>query len=204
MLLSKVFNGWPLVYARLVVILLALTAVPLNAANLPVYRKAEPLAKHDSIQLAQITNWLKANGGNPGIALRVADAIQKNAREAGVEPLLVVGIIGVENNVLKTTARSGAGARGIMQVMPHWRSTFRNECGSSLTNIETNICFGVRILKLYINEAPSLRSALLRYNGCTTGACTRYPSQVFSSAGKAVLTTIPAGLDSVTEDGSDT
>lgn len=199
-MLSKVLKGWPLVYARLAVLLLGLIAVPLQAANLATERelfKPYPKARgivvhlrgsHDVAEVAQISAWLRTNGGNPLYIQRVAKAVHRYSRELNLDPLLVVGVIGVENKVLKPTAKSSAGARGIMQVMPLWSRVYARHCGYSITDIETNVCMGTRILKLNIEGTSDLRSALLRYNGCVRSpGCGRYSTNVLASVGRAAL-----------------
>ena len=57
-------------------------------------------------------------------------------------------------------AASHVGAQGLMQVMPFWR----NEIGRSddnLTHTPTNLCYGCRILRFYLDrEDQNLNRAL--------------------------------------------
>ena len=94
--------------------------------------------------------------------------------------VLIVAIIAHENPDLNPDATSPAGALGIMQVMPQWLGAFRAECGADLHAVETNVCFGVRVLQEHVNDAGgSLTAGLRRYVGCSsTGACARYPGRV--------------------------
>jgi soluble lytic murein transglycosylase-like protein len=139
----------------------------------------------DSVGL--IAMLLTTNGATSARALPAAAAIMKYARLHALDPLLVVGVIGVENAALKPRARSRVGARGVMQVMPSWRQDIRN-CGDDLRLIQVNVCFGTRILRIALDQSTSVREALLRYNGCVrTPGCHKYADAVFSWAGRALL-----------------
>jgi hypothetical protein len=65
-------------------------------------------------------------------------------------------------------------------VMPQWGPSFRAACGEDLLAIETNVCFGVRILQSHIDDAHgSLAAGLLGYVGCVKNlACRQYPELV--------------------------
>lgn len=107
-----------------------------------------------------------------GVAFRVADALVREGHKQNISPELLVGVLLTEDPELNPTARSHVGARGLMQVMPLHGGKWG--CGSKdLYDIESNICHGVKILKQAIAEAPNLRVALLRYNGCVRGRNTR-------------------------------
>ena len=154
-------------------------AVPAVAAP-----SAAPLPS-DSVHL--IAMLLTSNGAARERALPAAAAIMKYARLHALDPLLVVGVIGVENAALKPRARSRVGASGVMQVMPSWRQDIR-DCGDDLRLIHVNVCFGTRILRIALDQSTSVREALLRYNGCVrTPGCHKYADAVFSWAGRALL-----------------
>jgi soluble lytic murein transglycosylase-like protein len=90
--------------------------------------------------------------------------VQYEAKRAGLDPQLVLGVIDVESKFRKY-AVSGAGARGFMQVMPFWVDLI----GSSehnLFNLRTNLRYGCVILRHYLDlERGDLSRALARYNG---------------------------------------
>lgn len=123
-----------------------------------------------------------------GIAFRVADALVSEGHKQNISPELLVGVVLTEDPDLDPRARSHVGARGLMQVMPFHSGKWG--CGSNdLYNIESNICHGVRILKQAIEEAPNMRVALLRYNGCVRGRnthdCHLYDDKVLGHVGRA-------------------
>lgn len=131
-------------------------------------------------QTAHLTHILGTRGAKPTVAADVAVLIQHHSMVQKLDPYLVTAIVTVENPTLRAGARNPSGATGIMQVMPGWlriRPDWKRECGSNLANTATNICFGVRVLRLHLAEHPSsLRKGLLAFNGCRKLSCRRYPS----------------------------
>ncbi len=90
--------------------------------------------------------------------------VHYEAKRAGLDPQLVLGLIQVESNFRKY-AVSSAGARGYMQVMPFWvKQIGRPE--HNLFHLRTNLRYGCVILKHYLEiENGDLFRALGRYNG---------------------------------------
>lgn len=87
------------------------------------------------------------------------------ARRAGLDPGLVLGLIQVESAYRKY-AVSIAGARGYMQVMPFWTNVIGDRNRSALFHMQTNLRYGCAILRMYIDmEGGNLFLALGRYNG---------------------------------------
>jgi soluble lytic murein transglycosylase-like protein len=161
------------------------SAVPADSAAVRQIA-ADSALLADSVR--QVARLLVANGAPEHRARVVAAAVMKYARLRALDPLLVVGIIGVENASLAPAARSRAGARGVMQVMPSWRKDIR-DCGVDMHDVHVNVCLGTAVLRIALDASASVREALLRYNGCVrAGACTRYASAVFGRAGQALLT----------------
>ena len=98
------------------------------------------------------------------------------AKRAGLEPSLVLGLIQVESGFRKY-AISSVGARGYMQIMPFWSRTIGNGDPASLFHMQTNIRFGCVILRHYLDmERGNLFLALGRYNGSRGRA--EYPNMV--------------------------
>ena len=115
--------------------------------------------------------WLDAMSSKlerrmPDRALRedLLVTVHYEAKRAGLDPQMVLGLIQVES-AFRKYAVSSAGARGLMQVMPFWA----NVIGSAETNLfhlRTNLRFGCAILRHYIDiEKGDLYRALGRYNG---------------------------------------
>lgn len=120
---------------------------------------------------AQARRWLKEMSHR--LAARMPDryvreaflvSVHYEAKRAGLDPQLVLGIIQVESNFRKY-AVSSAGARGYMQVMPFWRNLIGNE-DHNLFHLRTNLRYGCVILRYYLDmEKGNLYRALGRYNG---------------------------------------
>ena len=84
---------------------------------------------------------------------------------AALDPSLVLGLIEVESGFRKF-AISGAGAMGVMQVMPFWPRLLAQGEEVALFQWQTNMRFGCVILRHYLKlENGDLFMALGRYNG---------------------------------------
>jgi soluble lytic murein transglycosylase-like protein len=98
------------------------------------------------------------------------------AKRAGLDPGLVMGLIEVESGFRKF-AISSVGARGYMQVMPFWTRSIGDGNASALFHMQTNLRFGCVILRHYLDvEKGNLYLALGRYNGSRGKA--PYPNAV--------------------------
>ncbi|MCW5624704.1 MAG: lytic transglycosylase domain-containing protein [Burkholderiales bacterium] len=103
-------------------------------------------------------------------------AVHYEAKRAGLDPQLVLGLIHVESRFRKY-AISKAGARGYMQVMPFWRDLIGGTENHNLFGLRTNLRYGCVILRHYLDiERGDLFRALGRYNGSLGKA--EYPSLV--------------------------
>lgn len=151
---------------------------------------AKPSAKlPDSVHLEQtliqqrahapLARVLARRSGNAAVADRVAAAVVREARRRRVSPSLVAGVLLVENAGMDTTARSRAGAIGLMQVMPFHAGGWG--CDSAeLSELDANVCHGVGVLQMYLRRNANVTTALRRYNGCS--GCRRYPARVLRTA----------------------
>lgn len=101
------------------------------------------------------------------------------AKRAGLDPALVLGLIQVESNFRKY-AVSNAGAQGYMQVMPFWTRLVGDGDRSKLFNMQANLRYGCSILRMYIDmEKGDLFLALGRYNG--SRGQPQYPNAVLAA-----------------------
>ena len=134
---------------------------------------------------AQARRWLVEMSQR--LASRVPDRVQREeflvtvhyeAKRAGLDPQLVLGLIQVESNFRKY-AVSRAGARGYMQVMPFWVKLIGDK-DHNLFHLRTNLRFGCLILRYYLDlENGDLYRALGRYNGSLGKP--EYPTAVVSA-----------------------
>jgi soluble lytic murein transglycosylase-like protein len=91
-------------------------------------------------------------------------SVHYEAKRAGLDPQLVLGLMQVESSFRKY-AVSSAGARGYMQVMPFWVKLIGRQ-DDSLFDLRTNLRYGCTILRHYLDiEKGDLYRALGRYNG---------------------------------------
>lgn len=102
-------------------------------------------------------------------------SVQYEAKRAGLDPQMVLGLIEVESRFHKY-AVSRVGARGYMQVMPFWVKQIGAK-GQNLFHLRTNLRYGCTILRHYLDiEKGDLTRALGRYNGSLGKR--EYPSRV--------------------------
>jgi soluble lytic murein transglycosylase-like protein len=131
---------------------------------------------------AEARRWLAAMSSR--LAKRMPDRVQRDeflvtvhyeAKRAGLDPQMVLGLIQVESNFRKY-AVSRAGARGYMQVMPFW-TKLSNRPDHNLFSLRVNLRYGCWILRHYLDiEKGNLFRALGRYNGSLGKA--EYPNMV--------------------------
>ena len=120
----------------------------------------------------------------------IATFAVREAYRRKVPPALVFGVLLTENDTFRSSARSNVGAIGLMQIhAPAWRRSLGRFLGTDLRDDETNLRYGVYILRHQIAKVPDTatvaegwRVPLLRYNGCVRGTntknCHTYPDLV--------------------------
>lgn len=174
------------------VALLLLAWWPLVAAALPP-QAADPelkallkkaVSSHDSfsdrfdaqVWLMDMSRRLAAKVPYPDYRITLLKTVHYEATRAGLQPELVLALIQVESN-FNQFAISGAGARGLMQVMPFWLKAI-GKPHDSLFDVRTNLRYGCTILKYYLDkEHGNLVRALARYNG--SSGHRGYPAMVY-------------------------
>ena len=104
--------------------------------------------------------------------------VHYEAKRAGLDPQLVLGLIQVES-AFRKYAISSAGARGLMQIMPFWQRAIGTD-DHNLFHLRTNLRFGCVILRHYLDmEQGNLFRALGRYNGSLGRP--EYPNMVLAA-----------------------
>jgi soluble lytic murein transglycosylase-like protein len=107
------------------------------------------------------------------------DTLWYEAKRAGLETELVLGLIQVESGFRKY-AISVVGARGYMQIMPFWTRQIGDGDVARLFHMQTNLRFGCVILRHYLDiERGDLFMALGRYNG--SRGRPEYPNAVLAA-----------------------
>ena len=113
--------------------------------------------------------------------LELLRLLHAEARRAKLAPELVLAVVEIESK-FDRYAISGAGALGLMQIMPFWLDEI-GKPGDNLFRMQTNLRFGCTILKYYLEqEEGRLAPALQRYNG--SYGKPEYPSLVLNALSK--------------------
>ncbi|MES2742517.1 MAG: lytic transglycosylase domain-containing protein [Pseudomonadota bacterium] len=132
--------------------------------------------------LGQMSERLRRKLPDQQVRTEFLEAAWYEAKRAGLDPGLVLGLIQVESAYRKY-AVSIVGARGYMQVMPFWTNAIGDSDRSKLFHMQTNLRYGCSILRMYIDmEAGNLYLALGRYNG--SRGQPEYPNAVLSAWNK--------------------
>ncbi len=131
--------------------------------------RASPEPQFPSIQekvswLTEMSSRLTRRMPDREARLDLLKTVYYEAKRAGLDPQMVLGLIQVESGFRKY-AVSSAGARGYMQVMPFWIKEIGSK-GDNLFAMRTNLRYGCTILRHYLDiEKGDLYRALGRYNG---------------------------------------
>jgi soluble lytic murein transglycosylase-like protein len=98
--------------------------------------------------------------------LPIFEAAQVTGRERGVDPLLIVAVIGVESG-FNPLAESSMGAQGLMQIIPrfHQNKVPEGAGDSPFLDPVTNVQVGVHVLQESIRRSGGLIAGLQQYNG---------------------------------------
>lgn len=150
------------------------------ALHAAISDQATPFLAFDTVEEARA--WLDAMSKKlerrmPGKRAReeFLVTVHYEAKRAGLDPQLVLGLIQVESNFRKYSV-SSAGARGYMQVMPFWVKLIGSR-DQNLFHLRTNLRYGCTILRHYLDlERGDYYRALGRYNGSVGQA--DYPNTV--------------------------
>ena len=101
----------------------------------------------------------------PELQTMFLQTVWYESSRAALDPSLVLGLMEVESGFRKY-AVSGAGAMGVMQVMPFWPRLLTQGDATALFQWQANMRFGCVILRHYLKiENGDVFMALGRYNG---------------------------------------
>lgn len=129
--------------------------------------------------LGEMSERLKKKLPDVQVRLEFLKTTWYEARRAGLDPGMVLGLIQVES-AFRKYALSPVGARGYMQVMPFWTRVIGDGEARKLFHMQTNLRYGCSILRLYLDmEQGDLFLALGRYNG--SRGRLEYPNAVLAA-----------------------
>ena len=159
------------------------SAVTNSAPPIPEFSDTESRLKYLR-WLGEMSARLKKKKPDWNVRHEFLQTVWYEAKRAGVDVALVLGLVQVESNFRKF-AVSPVGARGYMQVMPFWVRVLtegdaaRADAGK-LFHMQTNLRFGCVILRHYLDrEKGDLFLGLGRYNGSRGKAL--YPNAVLGA-----------------------
>jgi soluble lytic murein transglycosylase-like protein len=139
------------------------------ALHAAISDQAAPEPQFSSIRekidwLTEMSQRLRTRMPDRDARLDFLKTVYYEAKRAGLDPQLMLGLIQVESGFHKY-AVSGAGARGYMQVMPFWIKLIGQK-DHNLFHLRINLRYGCTILRHYLDiENGDLYRALGRYNG---------------------------------------
>lgn len=129
--------------------------------------------------LGEMSERLKKRMPDPQTRIEFLETVWYEAKRAGLDPAMVLGLIQVESGFRKY-AISHAKAHGYMQVMPFWTRVVGDGDTKKLFQMQTNLRYGCAILRMYIDmEGGNLFLALGRYNG--SRGRSEYPNAVLGA-----------------------
>ncbi len=126
------------------------------------------------VWLSSMSERLKYRIDDPFYRVRLLTAVNSEAERAGLDPQLVLAVIDIESG-FNRYALSGAGAQGLMQIMPFWKEIYGNP-EDDLHNPLVSLRYGCTILRHYMDRYGNVRDALAAYNG-SLGRST-YPDKI--------------------------
>lgn len=108
-------------------------------------------------------------------------AAQTAGRQMNLDPLLIVAVIAVESR-FNPFAESGAGAQGLMQVMPRWHRNKLAESADKLTlfDPEVNVQIGAQVLRESIRRMGGLIPGLQQFAGAADDQDQTYANKVLA------------------------
>ncbi len=140
-----------------------------------------PAAQPDSARHVALAEFLaKRYKVSQDLTLEFVRIAHAEARKAGLDPLLIMAVIGIESS-FNPIAESVAGAKGLMQIIPRFHGEKLAEFGGdrAVYDPEANIRVGTRIIREYLTRTGNLGIALQMYAGALNDDNDTYTNKVF-------------------------
>jgi len=110
----------------------------------------------------------------------MVDAAYVEAGRNGLDPLLIIAVIGVESR-FNPIAQSELGALGLMQIIPRYHEDkFDAAGGESMLDPRVNIQVGAAVLRDYIRRGGTEIAGLQLYNGSLDDETSAYAHRVLA------------------------
>lgn len=151
------------------VVLSVVTAVlvyPLSKDMLALQAEMKSLQGTFAEEMAQREIYLKIlilkSDIDRKLAKKIAVSIHNHSAHHNIDPDLVIAL-GRAESYYEPKDVSGAGAIGLLQVMPSWVKVYEDPC--DLKRVDCNVRSGVRLLRSYLDHYNGdMEKALLVYN----------------------------------------
>jgi len=152
----------------------SLDAVPAVAGLASMRTTALPAGSVEAL----VTMLARKYRVSQDVTREFVDAAYSEGGSNGVDPLLIIAVIGVESR-FNPIAQSDGGAMGLMQVIPRYHGDkFDAASGESVLDPRTNIHVGARVLKEYIRRGGTEMAGLQLYNGAFDDESSAYAHKV--------------------------
>lgn len=137
---------------------------------------------HLSDEMERVRDWVAERYRVSSVALEpVLATAEASAREAGLDPLLIVAMMAIESS-FNPMAESHAGAQGLMQVIPRWHMDKIGDDApaDALFDPVFNVQVGTQVLVEGLQRYGTLQAALQYYGGARNDPEARYTKRVLS------------------------
>lgn len=135
-----------------------------------------------SEEMERVRDWVARRYRVSSIALEpVLAKAESSAREAGLDPLLIVAMMAIESS-FNPFAESNVGAQGLMQVIPRWHKDKIGEHAGedALFDPLLNVQVGTQVLVEGLQRYGTLQAALQYYGGARNDPEARYSKKVLA------------------------
>lgn len=129
-------------------------------------------------------------GYNVPLDIELQKYIEEQSMEKGIEPELVLAVIGVESNYRADAIGDNGQSFGLMQVQERWHKARMDKLGcDNLLNPYENVLVGIDILSEKLEKYGDVEKALCAYNAGDAGAYKLYFSKgiYFSEYSRKVM-----------------
>jgi soluble lytic murein transglycosylase-like protein len=109
----------------------------------------------------------------------MVDAAYVEGGRNGLDPLLIIAVIGVESR-FNPIAQSDGGALGLMQIIPRYHYDKYDAEAESMLDPRVNIQVGAAVLREYIRRAGTEEAGLQLYNGANDDESNTYAHKVLA------------------------